>query len=200
VLWRASWKRINFDLHNVFGIYASIFLIYVTLSGIIISFENFTDPFLKRHLNSRPEVQPQLKSTPVTGGTRIPVDAAIRIANDALPGAVATIVNVPSAPTDAYRVTKRFPEDRAAAGRSRVYTDQFSGKVLYVKSTRTDELGTRIVNIKRAVHTGDLYGWPTRILAFLSCLFLAGQVVTGAVIWWKKIQVPTTKSTKGAAA
>jgi uncharacterized iron-regulated membrane protein len=200
VLSGASWKRINFDLHNVFGIYASIFLIYVALSGIIISFEGFTDPFLRRHLNSRPEVQPQLKSTPVAGGTRIPVDAAIQIANEKLPGAVATIVNVPSSPTEAYRVTKRFPEDRAAAGRSRIYLDQFSGKVLYVKSTRTDELGTRIVNIKRAVHTGDLYGWPTRILAFLSCLFLAGQVATGTIIWWKKIQVPAAKNAKGYAA
>jgi uncharacterized iron-regulated membrane protein len=200
VLRGASWKRINFDLHNIFGIYASIFLVYVTLSGIIISFEGFTDPFLKKQLDRHVETQPRLKSTPVVGAPRISVDAAIQIANETLPGAVATIVNVPSAPTEAYRVTKRFPEDRAAAGRSRVYVDQFSGKVLYVKSTRTDELGTRIVNIKRAVHTGDLYGWPTRILAFLSCLFLAGQVVTGTVIWWKKIQVPAARKAKGSAA
>jgi uncharacterized iron-regulated membrane protein len=78
--------------------------------------------------------------------------------------------------------------------------DQYSGKVLYVKSTRTDELGTTIINIKRSVHTGDIFGWPTRLIAFFSCLFLVGQMVTGTIIWWKKVQVPLAKTQKGERA
>src|SRR5207249_2559819 len=108
-----------------------------------ISFEGYTDPFLKRHLNTTPEVTPRVKSTVVKGATSISIDDAIRIAETALPGAVTTIVGVPEAPSDAFRVTRRFPEDRSGAGRSRLAIDQYSGQVLYLKSTRTDELGTR---------------------------------------------------------
>jgi len=190
VLWSGSWKRVNFDLHNVFGFYAAPFLVYVTLSGVIMSFEGYTDPFLRRHFNTRPDIVPRVKSTVIEGATRLSADAALRVADEALPGAVTTIISVPATPTDAFRVTRRFPEDRSGAGRSRLYIDQYRGQVLYLKSTRTDEVGTKIVNIKRGVHTGDFLGWPTRIIAFISCLFLVGQIVTGVLIWWTRVKVP----------
>jgi uncharacterized iron-regulated membrane protein len=182
VLWKAPWKRVNFDLHNVFGVYAAVFLVFVTLSGIIISFEAYADPLIKRSLNGAPDAPPPKRSSTSTG-QRISLDEAIRRAEEALPGARATIVTIPGTATAVMRVTERFPEDRSGLGRSRVYLDQYSGEVLHVKSTRTDPLGTRILNVKRGVHTGEVFGWPTRILAFVSCLFLLGQLVTGVLIW-----------------
>jgi uncharacterized iron-regulated membrane protein len=57
--------------------------------------------------------------------------------------------------------------------------------VLLRTSTREAELGTAINNLKRSAHTGDIFGWPTQALYFVASLAIAGQVVTGFLIWWK---------------
>jgi uncharacterized iron-regulated membrane protein len=59
-------------------------------------------------------------------------------------------------------------------------------RALTVLNTRTAPTGTKLVNIKRSAHTGDIFGAATRALYFITCLMLAGQVVTGVFIWWKR--------------
>jgi len=120
----------------------------------------------------------------VAGGTRISVDEAVAIAEHALPGAFTSNVGLPNGPTAVFRILKKFPEDRTPAGRSRVYVDQFSGRALLVENTRTAPLGTRILNLKRSAHTGDIFGAPTQALYFIVSLGIALQAVTGALIWW----------------
>jgi uncharacterized iron-regulated membrane protein len=101
-----------------------------------------------------------------------------------LPGVFVSSVNVPGNPLAIYRILAKFPEDRTPAGRSRVYLDQFSGKVLLLENTRTAPLGTRILNLKRSAHTGDILGAPTQTLYFIVSLGVGLQVITGALIWW----------------
>jgi uncharacterized iron-regulated membrane protein len=179
---RASWKRTNFDLHNVLGFYSSLVIAVITLSGMLIAFEGTTDPIVKR-LNGQPDpIAPQ--SMPSTRATRITLDEAIAIGDAALPGAVATNINLPAGPKAAFRILKKFPEDRTPAGRSRVHIDQFSGAVLLVENTRTAAPGTRILNLKRSAHTGDIFGAPTQALYFIVSLAIAVQAITGALVWW----------------
>ncbi|MBW8866383.1 MAG: PepSY domain-containing protein [Acidobacteria bacterium] len=178
----SSWKRTMFNLHNVVGFYSSIVLVVITATGVLIAFERTTDP-LVRTLNGAPEPPPP-HSTPNPDATPYTLDEVFAIAAQTLPGAFASNVNVPAGPTGAYRVLMKFPEDRTPAGRSRVYIDQFSGKVLLVENMRTAPLGTRILNLKRSLHTGDIFGAPTRALYFLVSLGIAVQAITGASIWW----------------
>jgi uncharacterized iron-regulated membrane protein len=178
-----SWKRTNFDLHNVLGFYSSLVMLFITLSGVLIAFEGFTDPLVRR-LNPQTPEAPAPQSTPVAGGRRLSIDQAIAIAERARPGALASNVGLPAGPKGVFRIFKKFPEDRTPAGRSRVYVDQFSGQVLLVDNTRTAPLGTRILNLKRSAHTGDIFGAPTQALYFIVSLGIALQAITGALIWW----------------
>jgi uncharacterized iron-regulated membrane protein len=179
----SSWKRTIFDLHNVLGFYSSLVMVCITLSAVLIAFENVTDPLVRRLNPPAPEMAaPQ--STPVAGGRRISIDEAIGNAEQALPGAFASNVGIPNGPKAVFRILKKFPEDRTPAGRSRVYVDQFSGKVLLVENTRDAPLGTRILNLKRSAHTGDIFGAPTQALYFIVSLGIALQAMTGALIWW----------------
>jgi uncharacterized iron-regulated membrane protein len=50
----SSWKRLNFDLHNVLGVYSWLVIVAITLSGVLIAFEARTDPLVRR-LNAAPE-------------------------------------------------------------------------------------------------------------------------------------------------
>jgi uncharacterized iron-regulated membrane protein len=179
-----SWKRANFDLHNSLGFYSSVVMFVIALAGVLIAFERTLDPLVLR-LNAAPEMDAsKLQSIPEPGASRIPPEEAIDVAENILPGAVATNINVPAAPKAIYRVFLKFPEDRTPAGRSRVYIDQFSHTVLGVESTRTAQTGRRVLNLKRSAHTGDIFGAPTEALYFLVSLGLALQVATGVLIWW----------------
>jgi uncharacterized iron-regulated membrane protein len=95
---------------------------------------------------------------------------------------VVSNLNVPANPRAIYRLLMKFPEDRTPAGRSRVYLDQFTGKVLAVESTRTAPPGTRLLNLKRSLHTGDVLGAPTQAIYFLASLAIPAQALTGLLI------------------
>ena len=178
----SSWRRAIFDLHNVLGFYSWLVIFAITLSGVLIAFERTTDPVVKR-LNDRLD-PPTPQSTPVRGTQRITLDQAIAIGESALPGAFASNINVPANPKAPFRILKKFPEDRTPAGRSRVWVDQFSGAVLLVENTRAAGIGTRILNLKRSAHTGDIFGPPTQAIYFLVSLGIALQAITGVLIWW----------------
>lgn len=178
-----SWRRINFDLHNVIGFYSAFVLAFITLSGAMIAFREFTYPLILK-LDSLPG--PVEVNTTVAGNAdTFTLDDAVRVADAALPGAKATAIYIPPRGRAGFRVAKKFPEDRRPMGRSSVMIDQYSGEVRQVVSGREAELGSRIVNLIRLLHIGDIAGTPSRIVAFLVCLMLAGQIVTGFLIWWR---------------
>ena len=80
----ASGRRINFDLHNVFGFYASAVFLFIALTGMMISFEAWTDPLFMR-LNDAPVPQLARESTVVTGVPPISADSLAHAAQAALP-------------------------------------------------------------------------------------------------------------------
>ena len=106
-----------------------------------------------------------------------------QVARTAVPGAAIMNMQLPSDPRPAM-VQLKYPEDHTPAGRSRVFIDKHRGTVLLAMSTRTAEPGQHMIDVKRVLHTGDIYGWPTRLVWALACLDLAGQAVTGVLMWW----------------
>jgi uncharacterized iron-regulated membrane protein len=196
-----SWRRVNFDLHNVLGWYSAVLLVFMTLSGAMIAYEDTLDPLVRKLDRGVAASTPAaVASTVIPGARPISPDEAYRAAQAAVPGAFIANMNLPTAGRVTYRMGVKFPEDRTPGGRSRVAVDQYSGAVLDVVSTRRQPLGTRILNLKRSIHTGDVFGWPSQALAFLVSLSLAGQVVTGFLIWWKPGKLASLASRKAERA
>jgi uncharacterized iron-regulated membrane protein len=109
-------------------------------------------------------------------------DTMLAIAKRAEPGATPTFISLGDAPV---RIAMKVPEDHTPAGRTNLFIDPFTGKVVYRLSSRTGPLGFRIVKLwNREIHTGDIGGLPTRILACLISLALPVMTVTGPLIWW----------------
>lgn len=180
----AGGRRVWFDLHNAIGVFSFAFLFALALTGTIIGFERTATPLIYRVTGSHP-YPGNLSVTPVPGAKVIPVDEAVAIAARALPGAVPIAVNVTSGKAP-YRVALRYPEDLTPGGRSRVFVNPHTGAVLQAESSRTTAAGTRVVILNRAVHTGDLFGVPSKVLMSLASLAAVAQVVSGALMWWKR--------------
>jgi uncharacterized iron-regulated membrane protein len=180
----ATGRRWWFDLHSATGVLSLVFLAVLAFTGVIIGFENKTRPLLYRLTGSEPAKQPAIPQAPA-GAIPVTADQAIAIAHQALPGAAPLALLVPG-PKGAYQVRLRYPEDLTPGGRSRVIVDQYSGKVLFAESSRTAPAGTRLVIANRALHTGDIFGLPSKAMMSLASLAAVFQVLSGLVMWWKR--------------
>jgi uncharacterized iron-regulated membrane protein len=112
----------------------------------------------------------------------ISADDAIAAARLALPGAAPTSTNVPG-PAGVYSIALRYPEDLTPGGRSRVIVDPYTGAVLAAEGSRSAPAGTRLVTLNRAIHTGDVFGLPSKTIVSLMSLAVVAQLVSGFVIW-----------------
>lgn len=176
----ANWRRVNFDLHNISGFYSSLFVFVIALTGVLMSFEDTGFKLIYRVTGEPPKITPP-RFTPQKDAPMLTPDQALSIAVAALPGARPTTVGV----YPANSVDFKFPEDRTPQGRSRVFIDPYTGQVQLVQNARTAHPGAKVHNLNRPLHTGDIWGWPTRILWFLACVAVVVQIVTGVLMWWK---------------
>jgi uncharacterized iron-regulated membrane protein len=183
----SSGRRFWLDLHNMIGIFSLLFLLALSLTGVLIGFERTTTPLLYKVTGSQPSQAPRKFPAPVPGATPIPLEQAIAIAHGALPGATAFFVQIQDAKTP-YLVRLRYPEDRTPGGRSRALIDQYTGQVLFAEGSRTAPAGTRMVIANRAIHTGDIFGIPSKIVMSMASLMLVIQAISGIVMWWKRIR------------
>jgi uncharacterized iron-regulated membrane protein len=182
IQWSASWKRIAFDLHHTFGAAAAIVLLIITGTGVWIGFPNQVNPMVLRlNRTALPNGQPKAPP-PDSGATPVSFDSLVESAHSAVPGAPVLLLLVP--PTGPVTVFLRYPEDHTPGGRSRVYLDRYRGTVLRATNTRTAEPGTKLMNLERSLHTGDVLGGLTQVIWFLASLVLASQAVTGIMMWW----------------
>jgi uncharacterized iron-regulated membrane protein len=184
VKWRGPLKKLNFDLHQALGIYSSFFLMIFSLTAIVIHWENEATS-LANWLSHSEELPPFPRSQPsLPGAVRLNADQLLAIAERAAPGAHATYVQLDGNP---IRIPMKYPEDRTPSGRTNIFIDAYTGKVVYHSSSRTGPLGFRIVKLwNREIHTGDIGGLPTRILACVFSLSLPLMAVTGPLIWWNR--------------
>ncbi|MDQ0966537.1 putative iron-regulated membrane protein [Flavobacterium sp. W4I14] len=185
---KASFKRLNYDLHNVLGFYASFVLLVTALSGLYFAFKEvknaasfFTGSKLtqgKAIVLAKPE---HIDSVPVRYN-KIYTEAKIKY-----PGAISTSFSLRGKGElrlrmiYPYRWTRNqntffYEEATGTMTRAKLYKD-FNGADL-IEATNYD------------LHTGRLLGLPNKILSFLAALVAASLPITGFIIWWKKRKKP----------
>jgi uncharacterized iron-regulated membrane protein len=197
IQWGGWSTRMWLDIHNAVGIFSFVFLLVLAATGVVIGFEEQTTPLFYKLTGSQPSNEPGVQILAPLGAKAMTPDQALEIARAALPGAAPFAINVPKA-TEPYYIRLRFPEDRTPAGRSRLTVDPYSGKVLFAEGSRTAPAGRRMVNANRAIHTGDIFGIPSKTILSLASLMAVAQLVSGLAMWWKR-RTPR-KRPQGSAA
>ncbi|MGA0555837.1 PepSY-associated TM helix domain-containing protein [Larkinella sp. VNQ87] len=202
--WRANWKRVNLDLHNVLGFYAFLVVLALTISGIVYSFRWF-DSAYHWLLTGRPQTHPNghHDDHPFSDTTRTarlydkPEDQLwhrIRREHPGAPGRLS--ISFPKAAKDPYEVAIN-PEEGTIYKTYERFFDQYTLKELpSEESRRYEELsaGEKLYRMNFDIHVGQILGLPTRILAFFVSLIGASLPVTGFLIWWFRGRKSITSS------
>jgi uncharacterized iron-regulated membrane protein len=190
IRWKqSSWFRRCFDAHQVIGLYAGLFLWIAAFTGILIGFDWGEAAIYKLSGSAGPSRSAPPASIAMPGPTHISVDRAMEIARQAIPAGIVEMVQLPRGPKGAFFFVLRVPEETTGSPHSTVAVDQYSGQVLQARDFRTDSRGFYWIRFNRAIHTGDLFGTTGHVITSVSSLILVVMVLTGVVIWLKKLAV-----------
>jgi uncharacterized iron-regulated membrane protein len=195
VKWGAKWKRLNIDIHNVIGFYSVLFVLALTLSGIFYTFEWFekgTYKALTWKTLSTEHIDPKSDTTVTTAKFARPEDVIWNKLSRKYDGKFGGIqFNMPNEPSAPYETTVYFGDGTLIYNSVVNFFDQKTLKELppvmqHDKPYNSLSTGEKIYRMNFDIHTGQILGLPTKILAFFACIIGASMPITGFIIWYNR--------------
>ncbi|WP_210517731.1 PepSY-associated TM helix domain-containing protein [Hymenobacter terricola] len=188
VKWGSGWKRLNHDFHIVLGFYASVFLFIMALTGVGMSFDWVGQSINK--LTHSPVKRPEApeSAAPAVGTSPFAADAVLALARQQAPDAESYSLQFPKEPTGSIRVAILRPGAVTENATDEVYLDKYTGRTISSQSYAQRPVGQRIRGLFKPVHTGAVFGWPTKILALIMALLGATFPITGTVMWLNRLR------------
>lgn len=214
IKWNASFKRVNYDLHNVFGFYAMLVLLAIALTGMVYGIQWYSKGvyWVSSGGQSLPDVKRLNADSSQKGRFFTPAQVMDKSWNE-----------IASQHPEAQGFYYSFPDTAKAsstigitiyptAGKyynNRSFSfDQHTGKRLvgnpvYEKSFEEAGGADKLRRMNYDIHVGSILGLPGKILAFCAALIGASLPVTGFLIWLgrkKKMKKPLIAAKAMAAS
>ncbi|SEA02055.1 Uncharacterized iron-regulated membrane protein [Arachidicoccus rhizosphaerae] len=196
IRWKARFKRVNYDLHNVLGFYSSILALILTVTGLIIAFKpvfestaqifggDIQTPWQKQ----MPKAEPALQA--------VPLNQVINAAFTEHPQqrmAQVWIFNISKEGYYTVFTGSNFGLKSSENSKINFY-DKVSGRPISIpeKSLR----GEYVENYVWQLHMGTWMGQVGKLFTFLCGLICTSLPITGFLIWWHRGRKKKKKSFK----
>ncbi|WP_413534081.1 PepSY-associated TM helix domain-containing protein [Empedobacter brevis] len=183
VKWRARFKRLNYDLHNVYGFYSLILCLILGVTGLIIFFRPLMNTTIKVsggspiHLE---DVLPKIDSTTVTKDFVYLAYSSL----EAKQKNEISMWNQEDPTIGAYSFSFGNTGLRSVENKEMLILDRISGKEIsigkqYIKHETTE-------NTVWQLHMGQWWGQIGKLSTFLAGIVATTLPITGFIIWWGK--------------
>ena len=194
IKWDASFKRVNYDMHNVFGFYSCIFLFFIAITGLVWSFGWWSKSLYWVTSGGKPLTEnresPKSDTTNVKTFNITTADKVLLNLRKENPQAAGIMISIPGKPADpigafvykqrhTFYNMDRYSFDQQSLKEISIKTP-FSGK--YIEANIPD----KIRRMNYDIHVGSVLGLTGKIIAFLASLISASLPITGFIIWWGK--------------
>ncbi|CAL1519508.1 PepSY-associated TM helix domain-containing protein [Chitinophaga sp. MM2321] len=213
IKWGASFKRVNYDLHNVFGFYTLLLLFAIGITGMVWGIEWFSKGLYwvtagGKQLPAMTEVKSDSLQAPnrkhtlaesmditwhkVAANNATATGFYMGFPDTARLQSTISIIVYPS--KGQYYNNKRYVFDQHTLA-------ELKGNKLYAESFEEGTFATKLRRMNYDIHVGSILGLPGKFLAFFASLIGATLPVTGFLIWWgkKKKKKPEKTVVKKAA-
>ncbi|AYL97670.1 PepSY-associated TM helix domain-containing protein [Mucilaginibacter celer] len=200
IKWGGRWRRVNYDLHNVLGFYATSVAIILAITGLSIAFDWVREGiYATANLGkAHPEEKAVFKSDSLLKGkvdtTQI-INKAYLAARAGSPNAEMFLIYDDEAKAGAVGVTAYAKALHYYKSDSYTF-DKYSGKLLNRTAHEQKSPGMKMNNMNYDIHVGQILGLPGKIIAFLASLICASLPITGFIIWLGKRKKSKTKKVK----
>lgn len=190
VKWNTTFKRKNYDLHNVLGFYMTWAAIFIAVTGLVWGFQWFAKSlyFVTSGGKEMVEFYESVSEKPVTAvNTSEPaMDKIWRKMNAEHADAAVIEVHVPYNDSVAIEAVAN-PDANTYWKADYRYFDQYSLKEIDVKHAYGRYANTsaadKIMRMNYDVHTGAVWGIAGKTIAFFASLIAASLPITGFLIW-----------------
>ncbi|RZA02125.1 MAG: PepSY domain-containing protein [Sphingobacteriaceae bacterium] len=200
IKWGGRWRRVNYDLHNVLGFYASSVAFILAITGLSIAFK-WVDKGIYKTANLGKSYayeleEPKSDSTKKHLAIINPMDVAFKYVKHNSPQAhmffLHTDEKVQGHPITAYAYYKSMHYYK-----SDIYDfDQFSAKLMRFIPHQNKSAGLKMNAMNYDIHVGQILGLPGKIIAFLASLICASLPITGFIIWLGRRKKSKTNKAK----
>lgn len=194
IKWKGTFKRVNYDLHNVLGFYASFILIVIAFTGLFFAFKevkNAAASLTGTELTDGKKVDSKVivKEVPLA----VRYDRIYKTAMQKYPGAITTTLSIKK--NGDLRLRMLYPY-QWARNQNTFYFNASTGQLLRYKLYKEYNRADILEASNYEIHTGRFFGFFGKIITFLASLIAASLPITGFIIWLKKKKKKVAKSIK----
>lgn len=197
VKWKAKFKRLNYDLHNVFGFYSLLIALVLSVTGLMISFPAFMDMALQvSGVDTQAHMEEILPKADSTKTLKDLVPFAYAILKESPGKESVSIWAYNLAETGAFVFT---------SGKSGLKSFENADITVYNKYTGEEiQLENKFVTHEKAgntiwqLHMGQWWGWFGKLSTFLAGLIGSSLPITGFLIWWGRRNKKNRKNYKSS--
>ncbi|SNC61086.1 Uncharacterized iron-regulated membrane protein [Hymenobacter gelipurpurascens] len=212
VKWSGGWKRVNHDLHIVLGFYSALFLFVFAFTGLAWSFEWFNKGIFAITNSPMQRPEPPVSAVPTGAVAALPQaapaapglspDAVLQLVLRQVPQAVYYSLQLPKDASASFKVATLRRGAVYENATDEMFLDQYTGKVLSQQTYEQRNLGQRVRGMFKPVHTGAVFGWPSKIIALVVCVLGFTFPITGTIMWLNRLRKANKKQRKlvGAVA
>lgn len=189
VKFNASWKRVNYDLHNVLGFYMSWVSIILAVTGLVWGFQWFAKTLYavtggEKTYEFYEPLSTEKNAAIYTASTSVDVIYEKMKAEN--PTAEIIEVHYPETDSAALGVSINPDADTYWKADYR-YFDQYTLKEIEVTHLygkfKDATAADKFARMNYDLHTGAVWGLPGKILMFCASLIAASLPITGFLIW-----------------
>lgn len=183
IKWKARFKRLNYDIHNVYGFYSLIICFILGTTGLIIFFQ----PLMNTTIEA-------LGGTAEEWHDRLPKADSTRTVFDANPLIEKTFKQFPEKKIIKYWVydyDKSGTYSFIVADRSGLKSDENRASIYYNKytgariwTTAKEKKHDQVENMIWQLHMGQWFGQLGKFSTFLAGIVATSLPITGFLIWW----------------
>ena len=193
-----SFKRLNHDLHVVAGFYTSIFLLVIIITGLVMSY-TWVNKSIFTMTKSSPE-SPEPPSSEYRAGVKtINYDQALTALKTQVKDAAYVTLRTPKDSLGVFAISV-LPANAAEMALDTYYIDQYAGTQLGQLLFKDKNVGQTIRAYVKPIHTGALYGFPTKLFNFILALITFSFPITGVIMWLNRIKKKKKKPLVKAAS
>jgi uncharacterized iron-regulated membrane protein len=185
----ASIERLCFDLHKTVGFYSAIVLLILAFTGFSFAYGDYIKTVIRyfSSVKARHLEDPEVKSIVMDNALPLSADNVLAIANSVFPDALLRGLVTPDGKEGVYEVHKmQTSEANQRWARSKVWIDQYSGKVLAIQDPNQFTAGETFLNLMWPLHSGEALGFIGRLFWCLIGLAPLVLYVTGIMRWLQK--------------
>ncbi len=205
----AKFKRVNYDLHNVMGFYTIIFLAFISITGLYITY-----PWVKNaiiislggtslnEINSIKDeadndefatimsdmLNRQKEKSEIDGGKQVSINKLISTTETFFPKQGIISINYPNAENPRYTVTKIDTDNFLGALLPNELTFDKKGELKTKDIFLEKPLNKQFTSLSKPLHTGEIMGLPSIIFYFIITLIGCLLPITGFIIYYHRLK------------